>query len=237
MDNMKDLWEIQVLEQEKAVMERKLKTIPEVKQLKKLKGEIEDEQYRIQGIRDELLSLKKKLRIEETSIAALKDKIAEANKLLYSGEITNTKELASAEKNIETYLEKARQTEEKEIEIMESMEAMEGNVSKLMKDLEEKKTLFRQINQGYVTQKTSIQKAIEEAASKIQILTDKIAPVIMQQYLTLCEKFDDKKGVALLTNGVCSGCHMGVSFDLIRQSRNPLAEIKCDNCGRMLVPE
>jgi hypothetical protein len=60
---------------------------------------------------------------------------------------------------------------------------------------------------------------------------------LFERYRKLSGKFQDGKPLAVLEKGVCSGCHMGVSFDLLKKAKTDSHNLRCDNCGRMLFVE
>jgi len=237
LSSLRLFWEMQNLEEKKLNMEKQLKAIPEAKELKRLKEDIEGRQDEIRNLKDELSRLKKTLKEEEDGLSMLTDKIQKAGLELYSGEITNVKELEAAEKNINVTREKAARVEEKILELMDKIENGEERVRGLLKRLEEAKTQFRRLKEVYDNKKASLAQALNEIAEQLDDLERKVSPEHLAMYLELCRKFDDSKGVALLQKGVCSGCHMTVSFDLIKLSRSGSRDVFCDNCGRLLVVE
>ncbi len=237
MTGIKHLWELQTLEEEKLDLERKARTFPEVRELKMLKADIEENQAKIQVMKDELVQIKRNLKQEESGIMLLKEKMEKASTQLYSGEITNAKELETAEKNMEINKEKVEEAEDRALVLMEQAEKAEEQIKQLLKDLDTKKGQFRELNKSYTERKAGLARALEEHEARNKKLVEKIDPQLMQKFCNLCGRFDDKKGVALLENGVCSGCHMSVSFDLLKQSKNKPKELMCDNCGRLLLVE
>jgi hypothetical protein len=68
---------------------------------------------------------------------------------------------------------------------------------------------------------------------EIKKLREQVPPPIMGHYDRL--RVRGKAGVAMVRNGVCSGCHMrlavGVNADLLRGEDILL----CDSCGRYLI--
>ncbi len=237
MSNVKYLWEIQNLEEKKLIIEKQLKTIPEFKELKVLREEIENSRTETRKLKDELDQARKNLKEEEDEIALLKDKIEKANAELYSGEIINAKELEALEKNINALRQRVSQAEEKALTLMEKLETSDQKVEILSANLEKKKARFRQLNKKFNETKITLFRSLEETAVRKENLSKQIPPEVLRSYYKLCERFDDRKGVALLHKGVCSGCHMSVSFDLRKQAKDKLQVVACDNCSRLLLTE
>lgn len=237
MDKLKILFDLQNANREKSRLEKLLKTLPQVKELKDLKKAIELAQTEIQQIGPKLESYRKNLKKEEQLISGFKDKVKMASDLLYSGEITNVKELESAKKNLETEQAKISTVEEKAILLMEKIEEFENKIRLMLKELEDKKSKFRDLNKQYVKEKESISHSIQEIDNWTENTRKALPPDLMESFQVLCRKFDDGQGIGLLRQGVCSGCHMSVSFDLLKKAKVMPGKIICDNCGRWLIPE
>ncbi len=235
--NVRYLWDIQNMEQRKISIEKQLKGTPELKDLKILKEEIEKGQSGIRKVKAEQSLVKKELKEKEDYLTILKDKLEKADAELYSGEVTSSKELESMQKNLAVLKGKIGHTEETALTLMEKIENNEDEIRQLTKELEKKKTEFRSLNKNYQQKKEDLARSLTEIQTQKELLMKKIAPEILQSYYKLCEKFDDKKGVALLQNGICSGCHMSVSFDLRKQAKTKLEGVTCDNCSRLLLCE
>lgn len=236
MFDFRYLWELQSLEEQRQTAEKKLKSIPEFKELKQLKEEIEKGQEGVKTMKEEVTGTKRDLREIEDSIAVLKYKTEKADEELYSGQTTNTKELEIAQKNLQAIRQKTQEGEDRALRLMEVLEAHENRLNGLTDELEQKKKDFRLLNKFYNEKKVELAAIREDINARQELIREKIPPEVMEAYLKLCEKMPDRKGLARLEKGVCSGCHMTVSFDLLRQAKGKDA-VLCDNCGRMLLLE
>ena len=79
----------------------------------------------------------------------------------------------------------------------------------------------------------TIRPDIEE---RILTLRAKIPKPILSHYDRLTDK--GKKGVALLRNQTCSGCHMRVPVGVVLDLKHADDVCLCENCGRYLyLPE
>lgn len=235
MTGIKALLELENLRDQISGLEKQLKSIPEFKELKKLKQEIEECQAEITKLRGELAGNKNNLKNVEDSINLLKDKISRADAELYSGHSANVKELEAAQKNIAQIREKVEESEEHAIKIMEILENNEQSFRQLMAVLEQKKQEFRRLHKFYNERKLELAGSLEEAEARKKVLEAAIEPELMEKYEKARARYSDGKPVAVLHNDVCSGCHMKVSFDLRRQAKSTDQSVYCDNCGRFLV--
>lgn len=237
MDDIKKLFEIQNAITEKKRLEKQMKVLPQVKELKELKTEIEQSQAEIHKLMSNIEGTKKSLSKEQLMINTLRDKTKALSDHLYSGEITNVKELESAKKNLETEQMQITNLEEKALVLMEKIDGAENKVKVMLKELEIKKTRFRDINKGYISQKDNIANSIHEIDEWLETAKKGLSQDLLEAFETLCNRFADGRGISLLKNGICSGCHMSVSFDLLKKAKNLNVKIACDNCGRWLIPE
>ncbi len=67
---------------------------------------------------------------------------------------------------------------------------------------------------------------------EIESLRDKIPPQVLGHYERLRAR--GKKGVALVQNGVCTGCHMRLPTGVVATLYQEKDIQLCDNCGRYL---
>lgn len=234
MKNPDLLWEYQCLEPKKAQLHKQLKTFSEVHELRKLKEQIEKSQELIRNISQEKENFKKYIKNRELEVLNLKEKLANAESELYGGNVQASREIAAAEKNISIIKQKIKEEEDGEFAAMEKLEQTETSLEPLLRELQEKKNLFRKINQEYSDKKEKILKDIEEIKNRQDDITQKIDPGDWEAYSKLCEKYPDKSGVAILQGGICSGCHMSVSYELLKKAKE-VSSIVCDNCGRHLI--
>jgi len=67
---------------------------------------------------------------------------------------------------------------------------------------------------------------------EILALRSTILPKALIQYDRLQQR--GKKGVALVRNGVCTGCHIRVTVGTINMLMLGLTPLSCESCGRFL---
>ncbi|WP_418790637.1 zinc ribbon domain-containing protein [Phosphitispora sp. TUW77] len=228
------LWEIQNLNENSLKIQQQMKSIPEYRELKELKTEIETRQKEVHSLKKELELVKKDIGLEEESLAAIKTKIEKASNELYGGQISSSKELESAEKNLTKLREQFSVVEEKILIIMENADNYEEKIKNMISSLEDRKHCFKDLNSRYKTAKEEIQSNLAEVASRRDKLRAKVPPEELDMYENLCSRFKDGKGIAALQGGICLGCNMSVSFDILKKVKIR-HDVKCDNCGRLLI--
>jgi len=228
------LWEIQNLEENNRKIQQQIKSIPEYRELKELKAEIEAGQKEVHGLKKELDLVKKSIRFEEDTLAVFKEKIEKASEELYGGQISSAKELETAEKNVAKLRQQCTTVEEKILVIMEKADNQEKKIEKLIFALEDRKNAFKSLNSRYKITKGDFYNALTEITSRLDVIKGRVPPEALQMYQKHCSRFKDGKGIAALQGGICSGCNMSVSFDILKKVKDR-SDVKCDNCGRLLI--
>jgi predicted nucleic acid-binding Zn-ribbon protein len=75
-----------------------------------------------------------------------------------------------------------------------------------------------------------------DTEERIAELRAKIPAPILAHYDRLCDQ--GKKGLAVIRNQTCSGCHMRLPLAVVMDVRHALDVCLCDNCRRYLyLPE
>ena len=205
--------------------------------LRQITGQIgEDEvivraQQKLASERQQLEELQRQQHTAEWEIEDLTAKIRPAEEKLYSGRITNTKELTSLQQEVEGFKAHRGQLEDKVLEIMEQVEQAQAKVATTGEELKKLETEWQNQQQKLSADMERIKALLADLRQKRQVLTDKIEP----QTVTLYQQLRKQKttAVAKVQQGICSGCRISLSTANLQQVRSgSLAH--CTNCGRIL---
>jgi len=171
----------------------------------------------------------------ETEIEQIDEKVTHEQGRLYSGEVSNPKELSNIQAELDALRRRKAHLEDQELEVMERREGIEKEHGDLVSSVAE------------LDAKIADAKARRDAAS-IEIETEltrltaeraQLVPSIHPEVLALYEDIRERRGgvaVGALENGVCRACGLPLSpmqLDEIRRSDEPI--IRCENCRRLLV--
>lgn len=234
MNNLELLWELQCLEAKKADLQKQVKNVPGVSELKVLKGEIEVIQNEAKDLNKEINDLKKVVGDAENTLTDLREKYSKANNELYNGNHAS-RELEAAQKNISVIKQKIESEEDNILGLMEELEGLKIRMCGKIKILDEKKDLFRAANKSYSEKKGTVVSNLEDAEKQIAVILKKVDPDELNQFNKFNQRFTDKCGIAFLENGICSGCHMTLSFEQLKQVKTKQEQVHCDNCERLLL--
>jgi len=171
----------------------------------------------------------------ETEITQIDDKVTHEQSRLYSGEVSNPKELANIQAELDALRRRKAHLEDQELDVMERRESLEkehGDVATAVGDLDAK-----------IADATARRDhASVEIEDELKRLAEERAGIVPQLHPEVIELYEDlrarKGGVAVgaLENGTCRACGLPLSpmqRDEIKKTDDPI--IRCENCRRLLV--
>jgi len=175
--------------------------------------------------------LKKKQHDTEWEIEVIAGKLLSTQETLYSGRITNPKELSGLQHEVESFKNKRNSLEEKALEIMEQVEAATSELAGLRLKLYEVEKNWRQ-------QQQQLSDTIEElkiALSRLKKEQQQALTGIDDETVDCYRKLRQKRGkaVARMEQGICRGCGISLSTAELQRVKGDRI-IMCNNCGRIL---
>ncbi len=192
-------------------------------------GQLADAQRR----RDELGRSQQRL---EDEIASLSERANQAEKQLYSGAVTNPRELQALQDDVASIRRRIGQLEDDELEIMELVEPVDaerselaGQRDRLDAEGERLRAALAEAESELAAQLATVQTDRETAAADVPV-------DLWPEYDKLRARL---AGVAIarLVGSTCQGCHLAlpaVEVDRIRKLSLDEA-VYCEECGRLLV--
>jgi predicted nucleic acid-binding Zn-ribbon protein len=187
----------------------------------------------VEGQRHELGRSQQRL---EDEISALSEKAVQHDKVLYSGTVSNPRELQAMQDEIAALKRRVGQLEDQELELMEQIEPLDADLAKVAAErrgLDDRAVSLRAaIAEGEVSidAELAIVQA-ERAAAAGSIDAD-----LMAQYDQMRPKLGGI-AIARLVGGHCQGCHLALSaVEVDRIKKLPPEEpAPCEACGRLLA--
>lgn len=228
MSATKQLYQLQEIDQdiefEEQTLSQKVSQLGERQVLDNAQSKLASEQQRL----DEL---KHQQHDAEWEVDDILSKIAAAEEQLYSGKITNPKELSSLQHEVNTLKTKSDQFENKALEIIDQVEAAEKSVAASTGEL-------KKLEEEWHRQQHQLSDEIEQLKSKISDLKQKrqqLSDEIESQAVELYEKIRKQKRqpVAKVEQGICRGCRISLPASEVQRARSG-ATVQCSSCGRIL---
>jgi predicted nucleic acid-binding Zn-ribbon protein len=170
----------------------------------------------------------------EGEMEILDNKIAKEEQRLFSGAVSNPKELSALQAEIEMLKRQKSGFEDSLLEIMvqrdqasETLERLRSEHSQLQQQVDRLRSTVSETTSEIDTELSAHQRAREE-----------IAPTIPDALLSLYDQLREQKGgvgAAALVEGTCQGCHTTLPAVEVERVRNEGGVQRCDNCRRILV--
>ncbi len=186
-----------------------------------------------QAQRDELARQQKRL---DDEIATIGDKRTQVNTALYSGSVTNARELQDLTEEIEALSRRITSLEDDDLEIMEKLEPVDASVSTLIADRASATANLEAAELRLTAAEAELAVDLEtEMAARTAVAAD-VPAELLSEYESL-RGGRGGIGVARLIGTQCGGCHLTLSAMEAARIRKSAAEVThCEECGRLLVP-
>jgi predicted nucleic acid-binding Zn-ribbon protein len=196
---------------------------------------------------DELLAARKAVLREEEALrdsrATLRDmelelqqvagKVSIAAKALYGGEVTNPKELAGMEQELE-YLRRRQSSLEEDALVV--MAAVEDRAEEL-RSAEERLVHVQELHEAAQVDLGEEAETLRRRLSSLAEEREEIIKAVPNQDLSIYEGLRAQRGgqaVALLENGICQGCRVALPTGLAQRVRRGTELVQCASCQRIL---
>lgn len=172
----------------------------------------------------------------EDEIATINAKAEQHDKALYSGTITNPRELQAMQDEIASLKRRVGQLEDEELEVMEQIEPLDADLVQLAA---QQRTLDEQaasLRATIAEEEVAIDEQLAAVRSERLGLVAGVEAELIAEYEQV-RKQSGGIAIARLVNGHCGGCHLSLSaVELDRIKRlPPEAPAHCEECGRLLA--
>jgi predicted nucleic acid-binding Zn-ribbon protein len=178
-----------------------------------------------------LEELKHRRRDAEFELADAMSKISEAEKQLYGGKITNSKELSNLQHEINTLKALSDKLETKTLETIDKAEDQEKTVANLTAN-------HRKIEETWGQEQKQVAADIELLNKTLANLTEQRQSVVTQIESTAVSLYEKvrrqkKPAVSKVEQGICRACRISQSASTLQKARGG-QPIQCGTCGRIL---
>lgn len=169
----------------------------------------------------------------ELQASSLKQKIASSKKRLYSGEVTNPKELSDLQAEGVSLKERLERVEEEILETMIAREGAEEAAEKARQQLERIERQRAEQGEELLEERKQLEERLAETARARAELVSSIPQRDLQAYDEIRRA---KRGLAVVSvrGKACTGCGMEFPSAKLQRARDEEL-VFCDNCGRILA--
>jgi uncharacterized protein len=168
---------------------------------------------------------------------SLEEKAAEVERHMYSGEVTSPRELQTLQADVDQLRRHRRSLEDRELEVMERRESLDGEVDGLGGRVRELEAEAERLSSAL----SEVEAEIDGELSGERAARNEIAATLdgglLEDY-EACRARARGMGAARLNGNTCQGCHLSIpSVEAERIRKSPPGTVAhCDNCGCILVP-
>ncbi len=188
----------------------------------------------VRGERDRVLADERKLDDEARSIGAHAD---DADKRLYSGTLASPRELQALQADIEMLRKQRSQIEDRELEVMETREALDVRLASLDERAAQLGAENVRLQASIAASEQEIDAELAEEDAAWNAAAASVPEALMADYQRRRAQ-NRGAGAARLVGTTCGACHLSIpSTEAEHIRRAAGAEVAyCDNCGAILVP-
>ena len=235
MPELKPLWEIQVLDDRRRVLEIKLREGQMSGALKELKNEIEKGRVAFNKLKEKYRSLNRDLKAKELDATSAREQVRSLGEKLYGGMITNVKEINTSSKKLDSLKSMVNRTEDEILGLMEDVEKIKAELEKMSAELSSKAEDYRRMYGTYLANQQNIRQQLAQIPLQRQKLLDNMDVDLWKKYLEMKKKYNDP--LARVEKGTCMGCRMMIPFHDMRLLKQGEGLVYCSHCGRLLFWE
>jgi len=170
---------------------------------------------------------------QERRLQEFDERIRRAEADLYSGRITNPRELQLLQHEIEHAKQTREELEVQMLRMWETLETMKEEIDQLERDLQQLERLYEAHVEEYRQRKAALESEIAFHEREREKLAAQIDPDARQRYQTLRERLGGI-AVAVVEQKACSMCHTLLTPYTLKRLENEDALITCESCGRLL---
>ncbi|MDQ4149742.1 MAG: C4-type zinc ribbon domain-containing protein [Actinomycetota bacterium] len=233
-DTLVELLELQRIDSSIDRLTKRLRDLPEQRELDQLTERLsglEKELAERQALLDEAAGRQRKL---DNEIDSMSKKIAAEEARLYSGDVTNPRELSSLVAEVDSLKRRLAKVEDEDLEVMQEREEREGRLGDVLGEI-------NRVNDKIAEAAAARDRAAGEVGADLErdrSTREQSAERFDRELLDFYDQLRASKGgvaAAALSGDTCLGCHMKLPAQEVARIRRSKGMVMCDECGRILV--
>jgi len=215
-------------------LERSLEIVPG--QIASAQKELESKKGKLNALQEELDSLKKQRSQLEQDAKAEADHMAKTKTKLPT--VKTNKEYTAILVETDAIQTKIGEIEDKELEVMELLEAKEQEIPGLEAEFKGEEDKFKEYKQKKEAEQARVQKELEDAKVQRAELVQAIDPKFVTRYDKI-RKARENVAVVSVKGDTCQGCHQNMQPQVALEVRAGARVHQCQSCDRFLcfIPE
>ncbi|MGH2820173.1 MAG: zinc ribbon domain-containing protein [Actinomycetota bacterium] len=215
-------------------LEHRRETLPEAQRLAELNERLAELEADVEIARKQQEELSRAQDRLEGEIGIVGQKVEREESRMYSGGVSNPKELSSLQAEVQMLKRQRADLEDELLEVLVQREQSDGTLTSLETERSgvsgEADELGRTVGE--------LTSAIEEELRSHAARRSEATGEVPADLLGLYEQLRDQKGgvgAAALKDGTCRGCHTKLPAREVERLKSDGGVQRCDNCRRILV--
>lgn len=228
------LLDVQAEDSAIARLQQQRETLPESERLARVEEHLSELEADIAIATKQLDEITHEHNRREGEIELIAQKLEREQKKMFSGAVSNPKELSALQAEVEMLERKRSESEDGLLEVMvgkdqatETLERLRSEETQIRSEADELRTAVAKLT-------ADIDASLEgHAATRRELVAG-----VPEDLLSLYEKIRDQKGgvgAAALEGGTCQGCHTKLPAKEAERVKSEGGLQRCDNCRRILV--
>lgn len=236
--SLEPLLELQQVDLARDRLHERLEQLPERAELSDVEQRSKEVQAAIDRVEAEMQTVIKEMDRLEQEASVIANKIASEEKRMYSGEISNPKELSAMQDEVAMLRRRKEPPEEGALEQMMRRDELSDERDALRRELDDLAKEADEVRSRIQTASDEIGRALGVEDAKRDGLLPSIPAEIVDEY----EELRGAKhgvGVGALEDGICSACRESLSAVEVDRIKREMREgerlFRCEHCRRLLV--
>ena len=231
-----DLILIQKMDNEIGQLNNNFENLVQREQLSVLLKEQEDDQAELDRTQQEIHDRKQRSKKAEDQSSIIEQKIKREENKLYSGTVSNLKELMGIKSEIDDLKKQVDRMDTEILEQMETLDGLRGKESSLLKIIEERKAEIGKLESEITQLESDIRSSVSNLEGEVSNVRGRISEDVLVLYDRL-RKEKDGRVVATIKGGACSVCNMTLPFEKVEKMNDREQYYRCEFCRRIIVIE
>ncbi len=169
----------------------------------------------------------------EWVIEDLRTKVATLEGKLYGGSVSNPKELAGMQEQVQHLKRRGREEEDKVLDIMTEVEASKEAVAVTGREVDALEKEWRREQAELSRERDEVTAALATLEQRRQELVSRVDAASLKLYEELRKKRQGR-AVAKVEQGMCQGCRIVLPTRELQRARGSQDLVQCGSCERIL---
>lgn len=172
----------------------------------------------------------------ELEITTLQEKKAKFEGQLYGGTVRNPRQLSDLQEEVEMLDREVSKLEDRELELMETIEGQRGQLTRWEEELTEKKVRLAEVVAAYKGASARLSGEAAELEGKRKEVAGQVNAPLLKRYEQIRAR-QANLGIVRVTGETCPGCRVAIASEVLKELRTGRVGLTCDSCGRLLYKE